>query len=202
MNRENALQREGPPVEASKILSALERVSQAFRTLLWLEGKKRSLNPIQIQILAFLWKQPASRRKVSAISEAFDLSRASVSETVKALAKRDLVFRESDPRDSRSSILSLTSSGIDAAFETSAYSSKVLESLKKMGTEERRLLYLTLNQLILDLNASGVITVQRMCMNCHYYESRGEAHYCHLLKQELRVGELKMDCAEHVPRKG
>lgn len=38
----------------SKIVAALERISQAFRVLLWNESKELSLSPIQIQVLIFL----------------------------------------------------------------------------------------------------------------------------------------------------
>lgn len=188
-------------MEAIKILSALERVSQAFRTLLWLEGKALSLNPIQIQVLSYLWKQPPARRRVSAISQAFDLSRASVSDTIKSLEKRGLVSREPHPQDSRSSILSLTASGLDAAFRTSSYAAKVLESLQNLEKEEKDHMYWSLNHLIRDLNASGVITIQRMCLNCHHYEYGDQGHYCHLLGQGLKVSDLKMDCGEHQARK-
>jgi hypothetical protein len=43
----------------SKIVASLERISEAFRVLLWNESKENSLSPIQIQILIFiasLWK--------------------------------------------------------------------------------------------------------------------------------------------------
>lgn len=38
----------------SKIIASLERVSQAFRVLLWNESKEFSLSPIQVQVLIFL----------------------------------------------------------------------------------------------------------------------------------------------------
>ena len=38
----------------SKIVAALERISQAFRVLLWQESKEFSLTPIQVQVLIFL----------------------------------------------------------------------------------------------------------------------------------------------------
>lgn len=38
----------------SLIVVALERISEAFRVLLWNESKENSLSPIQIQILIFV----------------------------------------------------------------------------------------------------------------------------------------------------
>lgn len=37
----------------SKIVASLERISQAFRVLVWNESKGHSLSPIQIQVLFF-----------------------------------------------------------------------------------------------------------------------------------------------------
>jgi hypothetical protein len=37
----------------SRIIAAMERISQAYRVLLWNESKELSLSPIQIQILIF-----------------------------------------------------------------------------------------------------------------------------------------------------
>jgi hypothetical protein len=39
----------------SRIVVALERISEAFRVLLWNESKENSLSPIQIQILIFIY---------------------------------------------------------------------------------------------------------------------------------------------------
>ena len=36
-----------------KITQALERISKAFRVLLWEESKKHGISPIQIQLLIF-----------------------------------------------------------------------------------------------------------------------------------------------------
>ena len=39
---------------ADKIVVALERISEAFRVLLWEESTKHGLSPIQVQILLFV----------------------------------------------------------------------------------------------------------------------------------------------------
>ncbi|MEO6831625.1 MAG: MarR family transcriptional regulator, partial [Chitinophagaceae bacterium] len=47
----------------SKIVVSLERISQAFRVLLWKESKEFSLSPIQIQVLIFLLHHSDEKRK-------------------------------------------------------------------------------------------------------------------------------------------
>ena len=46
----------------SKIIASLERVSQAFRVLLWNESKEHSLSPIQVQVLIFLLHHSDQKR--------------------------------------------------------------------------------------------------------------------------------------------
>ena len=48
----------------SKIVAALERLSQAFRVLLWQESKEFSLSPIQVQVLIFLLHHSDEKKKV------------------------------------------------------------------------------------------------------------------------------------------
>ena len=47
-----------------KIVVALERISEAFRVLLWEEAKEHSLSPIQVQLLIFCAYHAAEKRKV------------------------------------------------------------------------------------------------------------------------------------------
>lgn len=47
----------------SKIVVALERISEAFRVLLWDESRDTTLSPIQLQILIFiLFQSPENVR--------------------------------------------------------------------------------------------------------------------------------------------
>ena len=46
-----------------KIVASLERISQAFRVLLWKKSKEFSLTPLQVQILIFLFTQNEEKKK-------------------------------------------------------------------------------------------------------------------------------------------
>ena len=55
-----------------KITQALERISKAFRVLLWKESKKHGISPIQIQILVFCLSHKPEMLKVSFLAKDFD----------------------------------------------------------------------------------------------------------------------------------
>jgi len=48
----------------SRIVVALERISEAFRVLLWNESKENALSPIQIQILIFVYFHSSEKCKI------------------------------------------------------------------------------------------------------------------------------------------
>jgi hypothetical protein len=58
----------------SKIVVALERISEAFRVLLWNESKENALSPIQIQILIFLLFHSDEMCKVSYLAQEFNMT--------------------------------------------------------------------------------------------------------------------------------
>src|SRR5688572_14883967 len=75
----------------SKIVASLERIAQAFRVLLWQESKEYALTPIQIQILIFLRFHSEEKCKVSYLAGEFNLSKPTISDTVKTLEQKQLI---------------------------------------------------------------------------------------------------------------
>ena len=92
----------------SKIVASLERVSQAFRVLLWNESKEFSVSPIQVQVLIFLLHHSDEKRKVSYLADEFNMTKATISETIKTLEQKQLIKKEYEPQDTRSYIIHLT----------------------------------------------------------------------------------------------
>lgn len=95
----------------SKIVVALERISEAFRVLLWNESKSNALSPIQIQILIFLLFHSEAQCKVSYLAEEFNMTKATISDSVKVLLLKKLIKKTGDELDTRSYTISLTAGG-------------------------------------------------------------------------------------------
>lgn len=183
----------------SKIVASLERISQAFRVLLWQESKEHSLSPIQVQVLIFLHYHSREKCKVSYLAEEFNMTKATISDTVKTLEQKNLITKEFEPHDTRSYIILLTKKGKAIAEKTSLFSTEIFKPIGKLPQNEKENLLLNLLDIISHLNKSGVITIQRMCMTCKYYHSSDKnLHFCQLLNQNLYVSELRIDCPEHV----
>lgn len=181
----------------SRIVVALERISEAFRVLLWNESKENSLSPIQIQILIFVYFHSSEKCKVGYLADEFNMTKATISDSVKVLLAKDLVSKEIDPTDTRSYSLSLTTEGIKTAQKASFFASSIERPLEKLTAEQKTIMLNGLLKLIYDLNKSGVITIQRMCFTCSNYQVDKGVHYCKLLKSQLAENELRVDCPEH-----
>ena len=183
----------------SKIVASLERVSQAFRVLLWNESKEFSLSPIQVQVLIFLLHHSDEKRKVSYLADEFNMTKATISDTIKTLEQKLLIKKEYEPHDARSYIIHLTKKGSDIAEKTSMFANQIQAPIEKMHSTDKENLLLSLFDIIHHLNKSGTITIQRMCLTCRFYiaNKNGQEHFCGLLNTKLANNELRIDCAEH-----
>ncbi len=181
----------------SRIVVALERISEAFRVLLWNESKENSLSPIQIQILIFIHFHSLEKCKVGYLADEFNMTKATISDSVKVLLAKELVSKETDPIDTRSYSLSLTDEGQKITKKASLFASSVEQPIEKLTKEQKTIMLNGLLKLILDLNKSGIITIQRMCFTCSFYNAENGTHYCNLLKTKLTESEIRVDCPEH-----
>ena len=182
----------------SKIVASLERVSQAFRVLLWNESKEFSLSPIQVQVLIFLLHHSDEKRKVSYLADEFNITKATISDCVKTLEQKQLIEKRSEPHDTRSYIIHLTEAGENIAKNTSFFANQIQIPIDKLSSSAKENLLSGLLEVIRHLNQTGIITIQRMCSTCQFYNS-DNGHFCQLLNQKLADVELRIDCEEHIP---
>ncbi|MGC8595706.1 MAG: MarR family winged helix-turn-helix transcriptional regulator [Candidatus Kryptoniota bacterium] len=183
----------------TRIVAALERISEAFRVLLWEESKAFSLTPIQIQILIFLQTHSKDKHMVSYIAEEFNLTKPTISDAVRALEEKLLIKRKINPDDSRSHYIELTKRGKEIATRASLFTVELENPIKQLNPDDKERLLLSLLKIIYHLTRTGVITIQRMCLTCTYYridQDNGE-HFCTLLNKKLQVADLRIDCPEH-----
>ena len=139
------------------------------------------------------------KRKVSYLADEFNMTKATISDTVKTLEQKQLIKKEYETNDTRSYIIHLTKKGNDLAEQTSLFAKQIQIPIDKLHATEKENLLLSLLDIIHHLNKSGIINIQRMCFTCHFYKSNknGQEHFCGLLNTKLADTELRIDCAEH-----
>lgn len=180
-----------------KIINGLERISKAFRVLLWEESKLYKISPIQIQLLIFCASHRKEDLKVSFLATEFDLTKATISDSIKVLLKKELLSKTANVKDSRSFTVQLTNKGKEIVEKTSDFTTVLNESIDFLSESEKGDFLKHLMQLIYQLNQKDVISTQRMCLTCFHYKKEGNNHYCNLIKKQLKNTELRIDCEEH-----
>ncbi len=180
-----------------KIVVALERISESFRVLLWEEAKKFGLSPIQIQLLIFINFHRQEQCKVGYLSREFNMTKATISDSVRILLKKELIEKQTDENDSRSYSISLTAQGRQIASEASKFAYPLLQTLSNRDQREKEKLLHQLLDTIHLLTKSGVISIQRMCQTCRYFLSNENGHFCQFLAKSLKPNDLRIDCPEH-----
>lgn len=182
----------------SKIIASLEKISQVFWVLLQTQAQNHGLSSTQLQLLLFIKFHPAiHQRKAAFMAKEFNVTKATISDSVKALEQKGLVQRIIDTKDSRSFILSLTPKGQELATATENFTSPLDNAVDDLPQEQKQSLLCSMFDLIYRLNQTGIVSPQRMCYNCrHYGGNRRDEHYCNLIQQPLLADDLRLECLE------
>lgn len=182
---------------ANKVVVGLERISEAFKVLLWEHAKVVGLSPIQIQILLFVAHHKLEMCTVSYLAQEFNITKPTVSDAVKVLLKKEFIQKKTVSTDSRSYAIALTQTGTNVLLQIEDFALPIKHQLGTIDEGEVKQLFHTITKLIYGLNTSGILSVQRNCHSCAFYEKKSEGHYCHFLKKPLENHEIRLDCPEH-----
>ena len=180
-----------------KIVVALERISEAFRVLLWEQSKSMGLSPIQIQIMIFCGNHHARYRTISYLAHEFNMTKATISDSVKVLAEKQLLVKEKDKLDGRRYVINVTEVGQSIIKQTLGFSDKILATVAMLSPLEKTNTFTSLMGIIYRLQKDGVLEVQRMCPSCRFYERRLSGPYCAHLQKDLNDKELRIDCPDY-----
>lgn len=186
----------------SKIAAALERMSQAFRVLLWEKTKTHQLSPIQVQFLVYLLYHPASQSTISHLAKEYTLTPATVSDAITTLEEKKLVARERSTEDRRVAFVALTSTGKKMARKLASWAEVIREAIADFPAADKTIVMKFLMRLLAALQQAGVITIARMCLTCKFFQPEAHPHaraphHCGLLNKPLADVELRLDCPEH-----
>ncbi|GGX10260.1 MarR family winged helix-turn-helix transcriptional regulator [Aquimarina muelleri] len=184
----------------SKIVIGLERISEVFRSLLWEHAKLLGLSPIQIQILIFIAYHKIDLCTVSHLAKEFNVTKPTISDAVKILEKKEMIFKNKTASDSRSYYINLTPEGHKKVSETENFAAPIKKQLLHFNTEEQESLLKIINTLIYKLNQSGILSVQRTCYACKFYTKDKSKHYCNLIQTNLKDTDIRLDCPEFEER--
>ncbi len=178
-----------------KIVAGLERISEAFRVLLWEEAKNLGLSPIQIQILIFIKYHSIDICNVSALALEFNLTKPTISDAVKMLHAKKLLTKIPSTSDRRAYSMKLTAKGEKIVDKTKDFTEPINAIMESFSKNEQRQFFHFISKTIQHLNRTGLLTVQRSCSGCQYFDRRRKQPYCQLIQEKLIDG-VRIDCPD------
>ncbi len=181
---------------SNKIVVGLERVSEAFKVLLWEKAKTLGLSPIQIQILIFIAYHKQELSNVSHLAKEFNVTKPTISDAVKVLEKKDYITKIPSITDNRSYSIILSTHGKKIVQTTNSFANPIKNEVEKIDDKDLEALYTSLSKVIYNLNKVGILNVQRTCYACAFYEKKKNKHFCTFLEKPLANKEIRIDCPE------
>ncbi|MBI4716020.1 MAG: winged helix-turn-helix transcriptional regulator [Nitrospirae bacterium] len=152
-----------------RILFGLEQVTQALQLLLERESRSLALSSLQMRILQALWSHPLPQR-VGSLARRLGVTPATVSDAVRVLHEKNLLTKKRSSEDGRTVVLTLTPRGKEAALSGGRVGEALREKISLLPEEERKTFLQSLINLIRTLLEGGLIPVDRMCIDCHFFQ--------------------------------
>ena len=154
------------------------------------------LSPIQIQLLIFIAYHDQTLCNVSHLAREFNVTKPTISDAVRVLYKKELIAKDFSSEDNRSFTIQLTTSGREIVSETEDFAYPLKRQLQQFNPAELENLFSVISGLIYQLNLSGVLTVQRTCYGCRFFDGNRATAYCNLLQKDLQRTDIRLDCPE------
>jgi DNA-binding MarR family transcriptional regulator len=183
------------------ILIGLEKIGMAIKSQSWQDAGQQGLTPTQGQILNLLVNTGGIR--LSDVAKNLEVTAATASDAVASLVEKGLVQKTRSLADGRAIAITLTSLGQQMSGQTATWSNFLLTTLDELTSEEKVIFLRGLIKIIQKLQEQGKISVAKMCVTCHFFQSdrypnSNQPHYCGLVDAPFADGNLRIFCAEHV----
>lgn len=181
----------------ANIIMALERVSEAFNVMMWEHNKQHGLSFVQLKIINFLmFNSREEDRNVSFIAKEFNISKASLSESIKNLEKKELLFKSKSINDSRKEFLNLTYKGKEIASNIFGFTDHLKEIVSKIQHDKKEIFFESLMYILHSLLTKNIISIQVMCSNCKFYLDKGNGEFVCMFSEDMEEYNKKFQLLE------
>lgn len=176
---------------ALRLRSLIDRIARLDAAEDWAQG----LNPSQAAALAYLMQANRFSRAPSQVADYLGSTRGTVSQTLKALARKGLVVEVAGDGDRRRIRYDVTVDGV--ARETK---DRPLDmALRSLPSGDAGHLDVTLSATLRDVLAARSGRSFGICRTCVHHEPRDVGAHCRLLQVDLAPEERGQICHEHDP---
>ena len=151
------------------------------------------LNPTQSAALSYLARANRFSRSPSQVAEFLTATRGTVSQTLKALARKGLISETRSAEDKRSISYSITEKGMEHFRKIGA----IEHAAAQLEYTESATLILGLEALVHNALEQRGYRAFGVCKTCMHHHIRTNGGYCKLLGEPLASAEAEQICFEH-----
>ncbi|MGE0227580.1 MAG: MarR family winged helix-turn-helix transcriptional regulator [Dehalococcoidia bacterium] len=182
---------------AGKVVAALDRVARSQRSRRQSVAVRHGITPLQADLLLTLSLGEPPAPAVGLLARELGVSQPTVTDSLHALERKQLVVRHRHPADARRASFVLTPIGSQLVAELAAAEHELVETVAELARPEQEAMLEYTLDLIARLAERGFITVARTCFTCRYHEHDGAGHRCALLDMTIGPADLRVNCPEH-----
>lgn len=183
-----------PSDSISRIATLVDRLCRITRGL----QHARGIKPAQWSVLRYLAHANDLSRSPGALADFLGSTRGTVSQTVISLERRNLIAREPNPSDGRSTFLSLTPAGRALVAEDPL--SRLEGALAQLPPSTRNVLADTLTDLSGELQRNNGFRRFGVCDPCRFFQpGAGKPHLCVVGGTAERVADTSLLCRDFAP---
>lgn len=187
---------------AHRVAQGLAKIALAMRHGAWNRSGPHKLTPTQAQVLVLLLARPNHwPAGLQDVADDLAVTTPTACDAVAALVRKGLVIKE---RIGRRVVLNLTPKGQQLAEQLSDWPDFLLQALDQLNAFEQGVFLRSLIKMIRSLQDRGKIPVQRMCVECRFFQPHAHPdslrpHHCHFVDAPFGDGELMIHCRDQQP---
>jgi len=182
---------------AHAIYAYFDRIGNLIRSQEWPLCKHYRLQPIQLRMLYYLGICNQYSNTPSGVTEYLQLTKGTVSQSLKVLEGKGYIEKQADPHDKRQIHLLMTEDG-RAIFDQLPPSMLPVVT-EKLGEDATSETITVLRQLLVTIQQSNDMQGFGVCHTCTYHQLLDKEQFrCGLTGEILAKAEAKLICREHL----
>ena len=175
----------------------IERISQLLRTETRLAGADYDLQPIQLGALQYISHSNRYSNTPQGVTEYFGLTKGTVSQTLIALERKNLIEKSPDKKDGRIVHLNITNTGKKVLRETLPPET-LSTAWNELPDSKQNQMMEGLQKLLQAMQKLNGMKPFGLCSTCRFNTKKGEGKYfCELTQEKLSQTDVKLICREH-----
>ena len=180
------------------IYNYLERLNNLLRAEERKISTEYKLQPIQLQMLNYLDMCNRYSNSPAGVTEYFQLTKGTVSQSLKVLEARDYISKQADTEDKRQVHLLVTSTG-KALLAKEIPPTVFQETCRQLDASDAEQIKMSLRLLLLSLQRANNLRVFGVCHSCRYHQVEGAGQFrCGLTREVLMEEETGLICREYI----